>query len=50
MLNEILASIIVGSGIIFGAVLRDIAKDEIKPGTRYFILERMERRMQSNLQ
>lgn len=38
MLNYFLASLVAGSGIILGAVLRDIAKEEIKPGIRYFIL------------
>jgi hypothetical protein len=38
MLNELLASLVAGSGIICGAILAKIAKEEIKPGIRYFTL------------
>jgi hypothetical protein len=38
MLNTFLASLIAGSGIIAGAVLAILAKEEIKPGMRYFLI------------
>lgn len=36
MLNFFLTSVIVGSGVIIGAILSIIAKDELKPGKKYF--------------
>jgi hypothetical protein len=38
MLNTFLASAIAGSGILIGALLSKIAKEEIKPGMKYFII------------
>lgn len=38
MLSEFLASLIIGSGIIIGAILGKWVKEEIKPGMKYFIL------------
>jgi len=38
MLNFLLSSLIVGSGIIMGGILSIIAKEELKPGKNYFIL------------
>lgn len=38
MLKFFLASLIVGSGVIIGAILSVIAKDELKPGKKYFLL------------
>lgn len=38
MLNEFLASLVIGSGIVIGATLSILAKEEIKPGLKYFIL------------
>ena len=38
MLRFFLASLITGSGIIIGGVLSIVAKDELRPGKRYFIL------------
>src|SRR3989344_8721789 len=36
MINNIITSLIVFSGLIFGAILALIAKEELKPGKRYF--------------
>lgn len=38
MLNEFLASLVVGSGILIGALLARMAKEEVKLGLKYFIL------------
>ena len=38
MLKLFLASLLVGSGILLGAVLAIIAKEELKPGMKYFLL------------
>lgn len=38
MLKFFLASLIVGSGVIFGAILSIIAKEELRHGKKYFML------------
>ncbi|MBW2991919.1 hypothetical protein KY345_01740 [Candidatus Woesearchaeota archaeon] len=37
MLRFLLASLIVGSGVIIGAILCILAKEELKPGRKYFL-------------
>ncbi|MBW2991911.1 hypothetical protein KY345_01700 [Candidatus Woesearchaeota archaeon] len=38
MLSFFLASLIIGAGVIIGAILSIVAKEELKPGRKYFIL------------
>ena len=38
MISDIFAALVVGSGVILGAILAVIAKEELKSGMKYFLL------------